>query len=625
MLGWLILLAVVLVVGIAVRQFQARRVDPAFSRRLARPGEAAAATETMAFGGSGIPGFDILESLGSGGMAHVYKARRQRDGKTVALKLLDETSLSDPDSISRFHHEAEVARRIRHPSVVETLDHGSVGTQHYLVLAFVEGTSLDAMLEAGPLPAAGFYGVATALADALRAIHRAGFLHRDVKPSNVMIRRPTAVRTGEPMQASEVTLVDFGIAGTTMPTRISASSASWGTPTYRSPEQLQGDTSNPASDTYALGVVLYELATGAPAFEGTHEAVEHQHRFRTPAAPQLAAPWLPSILSDLILAMLAKDPRQRPSLDQVVTTLEQAAVVPQGQMLDHATRLLVVVQEHQGTVRWMNAGGGLLEVVADVGPGHTSGHVTGNLSGHLPGIPVAADVGPSGQVALLFSGHVLRPGDPAVHVLTGESATRHMAPIAEHGLERPVDLAIGHHDEVFVVDAVQSCVHAWRRDGAYLGRVVGSGDHEGALRDPRQLALDGEGRLHVLDVERREVQRFAVDGRYDMSWAFRVDGGSGERRPLLGMTVRADGALYLVDGTANRIRVVHPDGTLVATEPLALHPGEPTDTLWLLSVDEDGSCFAVRQGGRMIQRFTVSGEHAGVVAAAAPVRAIRAV
>ena len=210
--------------------------------------------------GTSIAGrFDLLELAGSGGMGSVFRARDRTDGATVAVKLLHDRS---PEIRERFAREARVLASLRHPAIVRYLAHGDVpGEGRYLAMEWLEGETLAARLARGPISLAETVAVAARLADALATAHAAGVVHRDVKPENLFLEQGDTVRAK---------LVDFGIA------RVRETSAArtrtgaiLGSPGYMAPEQARGARDVDARvDVFALGCVLFECATGKPAFGG---------------------------------------------------------------------------------------------------------------------------------------------------------------------------------------------------------------------------------------------------------------------------------------------------------------------------------------------------------------------
>ena len=200
--------------------------------------------------------YEILEYIGKGGMGVVYKAHDRTLDETVAIKILRQQPFDDPSLTQRFLAEIKLARRVTHKNVCRIHDYGEAESVRFISMQFVEGIELGQMVRRrGRLSADEGYDIALQLVDGLEAIHDQAIVHRDLKTSNVMIdRRGTAL------------LMDFGIAKLwegEAGTALTASGQIIGTPQYMSPEQAQGEPLDPRSDIYAIGVVLFELFTGA--------------------------------------------------------------------------------------------------------------------------------------------------------------------------------------------------------------------------------------------------------------------------------------------------------------------------------------------------------------------------
>jgi predicted Ser/Thr protein kinase len=243
-------------------------------------------------------------------MGEVYRARDTRLGRTVALKLTAASDSGDPQHRLRLEREARAIAALNHPHICAIHDVGREDGRDYLVMEYVEGETLERRLERGPLPLAELLRVATEIASALEAAHRAGITHRDLKPSNVMLTR------------GGVKLLDFGIArhrpiadgsGSDQLTTVLATidGALVGTLPYMAPEQLEGRTIDGRTDVFAFGAVLFEMATAQRAFAGTSAAglaaaILGESR---PRLPESAG--LPAALGRLITICLARDPDER--------------------------------------------------------------------------------------------------------------------------------------------------------------------------------------------------------------------------------------------------------------------------------------------------------------------------
>jgi len=237
-------------------------------------------------------------------MAQVYRAC-DPSGQEVALKVLHPHLTEDEGFVARFRREAEAAAQLDHPHIVRVLDHGSEAGLHYLAMELVDGPSLRTWLQGRSRPLAVEEAVTLVgrLADAVAYAHSRGVVHRDIKPANVLLRG------GRP---DDPALTDFGVAHLVDATAATAAGAILGTPAYMAPEQGQGQLGDARSDVYALGVILYELLTGAPPFEADSPyALILRHIHTPPPPPRTLRPDLPAGLEAVILRALEKDPGAR--------------------------------------------------------------------------------------------------------------------------------------------------------------------------------------------------------------------------------------------------------------------------------------------------------------------------
>ncbi|MGL6095736.1 MAG: serine/threonine-protein kinase, partial [Fimbriiglobus sp.] len=249
-----------------------------------------------------IQGYAVEGVLGYGGMGVVYKAWDTRINRPVALKMMIGGRYGDPIGRVRFQIEAEVVAQLQHTNVVQLYEFGVHDGQPFVALEFVGGGSLAEKLKAGgalsPVAAA---EMVAKIADAVAAAHAKGIIHRDLKPHNILL-----TPDGEPK------VTDFGLARVGE-SDMTATGAVLGTPAYMAPEQAAGRTREvgTASDVYALGVVLYELATGRRPFDGPPEQVVIQHIMDEPVAPRSLSRNIPWDFQTICLKCLAKDPKKR--------------------------------------------------------------------------------------------------------------------------------------------------------------------------------------------------------------------------------------------------------------------------------------------------------------------------
>ncbi len=257
--------------------------------------------------------YRVDDLIGRGGMASVYRGYDQTLGRTVAIKILKADLAGDAAFRTRFRLEAQAASRMAHPTIVRVFDAGEdveVGVDGqerpvpYIVMELVHGRLLKEIIAEGSVPVDDALRYVDGILEALEYSHRAGVVHRDIKPGNVMIT-----------DAGRVKVMDFGIARAVSDSSstVAETTAIVGTAAYFSPEQAKGESVDARADLYSTGVVLYELLTGRPPFRGeTPVAVAYQHVSEAPLPPSEVNESIPRALDAIVLRALAKDPFQRP-------------------------------------------------------------------------------------------------------------------------------------------------------------------------------------------------------------------------------------------------------------------------------------------------------------------------
>jgi hypothetical protein len=241
--------------------------------------------------------------LGGGGMAKVFLAHDRILDRDVALKVLRGQYAEDAEFVERFRREATSVAALNHPNVVQVYDQGRSGDgRYYIAMEYVPGGTLKDRIDGeGTLEHGEAVRLASRVAEALRAAHERGIVHRDVKPQNVLL---TA--------AGDAKVADFGIARAASATAISRTSLVLGTASYMSPEQAMGEPVGPASDLYSLGVVLYEMLTGeAPFRADSPVAIAMKHVAEPPRPPRELNPLVPEETDALVMVLLAKKPDDR--------------------------------------------------------------------------------------------------------------------------------------------------------------------------------------------------------------------------------------------------------------------------------------------------------------------------
>jgi hypothetical protein len=267
--------------------------------------------------GDVVGDYRVIEIAGSGGMGAVYKIEHVITRRVEAMKLLPPGSSSDPEQVHRFEREIQVQARLHHPNIVELYNAVREGNWIALVMEFVEGESLQHMLEAGPLPVETAVNFTCQVLRALAYAHDAGVIHRDVAPANIIVT---------PEQVAKLT--DFGLARGATDLRLSTSGVPLGSPWYMSPEQVRGNgTLDGRTDLYAMGAVLHEMLTGGKLFEveGAFALMRAQVEVE-PAPPSARNPKVPAAIDDIVRKALAKDRAMRfQSADEFRLALENAA------------------------------------------------------------------------------------------------------------------------------------------------------------------------------------------------------------------------------------------------------------------------------------------------------------
>jgi len=252
--------------------------------------------------------YEIGERLGSGGMSSVHQATDLILERTVAVKILAEHLSDDERFVERFRREALAVAKLIHPNIVQVYDTGIDEGRHYIVMEYVQGRSGAQILQRhGPLDGETTAEIGAQACAGLDYAHRRGIIHRDVKPGNLMI-------VGGPVGGGEMTmkLTDFGIARAVEQTRITQVGSVVGTAAYLSPEQVRGEEATPATDVYALGVVLYQFLTGRLPYEGStlaELAVRQQNE--KPLPPSTYNDAVPETLGAAVLRALEGDPNRR--------------------------------------------------------------------------------------------------------------------------------------------------------------------------------------------------------------------------------------------------------------------------------------------------------------------------
>lgn len=261
--------------------------------------------------------YEILEQLGGGGMAIIYKGRDTLLNRLVSIKVLRPEFTCDEDFVQRFRREAQAIASLSHPNIVSIYDVGQEGEVHYLVIEYIEGDNLKNLIRAqGVIPTERAVEIVRQISEALQHAHENNIVHRDVKPQNILITREGRAK-----------LTDFGIAREATTATLTQTDTIVGSVHYISPEQARGETAGPRSDIYSLGIVLYEMVTGNLPFQGeTPIGVALKHIQEAPPRPSSINPSVSPRLENIITRAMAKNSVERyETARQLAQELEEVA------------------------------------------------------------------------------------------------------------------------------------------------------------------------------------------------------------------------------------------------------------------------------------------------------------
>ncbi|RJQ24910.1 MAG: Stk1 family PASTA domain-containing Ser/Thr kinase [Peptococcaceae bacterium] len=285
--------------------------------------------------------YKILEQLGGGGMAVVYKGQDTLLNRLVTVKVLRSEFTSDEDFVNRFRREAQAVARLSHPNIVSIYDVGEENETYYLVMEFVDGDNLKNLIrKQGTISVLQAIQFAAQICDALEHAHENGIVHRDIKPHNILITR-----------SGRAKLTDFGIARESTAATMTQTDAIVGSVHYLSPEQARGETAGPMSDLYSLGVVLYEMVTGILPFHGdTPISIALKHIQTSPVPPSSLNPAVSPEVDKIIGRAMAKNPDDR---YRTAGEMRAGLSVLQNGWTDDATR---VIKRDEFATRLMSKG-----------------------------------------------------------------------------------------------------------------------------------------------------------------------------------------------------------------------------------------------------------------------------
>ena len=272
--------------------------------------------------------YEILEKIGNGGMAMVYKAKCHVLNRYVAVKILRDEFTTDQEFIKRFEVEAQAAASITHPNIVSVYDVGNEGNLYYIVMELIQGKTLKEIIveEEAPLPWKWSVNIAIQIASALEVAHKNNIVHRDIKPHNIIITEDGVAK-----------VTDFGIAKAVSNSTITAFGTTIGSVHYFSPEHARGGYTDIKSDLYSLGVVMYEMVTGKVPFDAdTPVSVALKHMQEEPKPPKELNEKIPRALNDIIIKAMRKDPNLRyQNATLMINDLRRVLKDPDGDFVDN--------------------------------------------------------------------------------------------------------------------------------------------------------------------------------------------------------------------------------------------------------------------------------------------------
>lgn len=283
--------------------------------------------------------YKLLQRAGTGGMATVYKGQDIMLGRLVAVKVLHESLTGNAEFLRRFQQEAYAAANLSHPNIVTVHDIGQDGHHYYIVMEYIEGQTLKELIRhqvntiGEPLSINHTLDLAIQICAGIGYAHRAGLVHCDVKSQNVLITRDSRVK-----------VADFGIARAMSQSLPDDDYLVWGTPQYFSPEQAAGEAATPASDVYAIGVIMFEMLTGRLPFEAeSHTALAVKHMRETPPPVTQFNPAVPLQVERVIAKVLSKEPagryRTADQFGRILTTYRDSSLEDTGPVSDNSPLL----------------------------------------------------------------------------------------------------------------------------------------------------------------------------------------------------------------------------------------------------------------------------------------------
>ena len=503
-----------------------------------------------------IAGYELLDRVGQGGMGSVYRARQQSLSRIVALKVLAPALSADRTFVERFHREARLAARLNHPNLVQVFNVGEDKGRHYIAMEFVEGPSVDRLIELyGGIAEEEVVDIAIGVTCALSVAASQGIVHRDVKPSNILLSDQGMVKLTDLGLAKRVAGDDLHITQT---------GAAVGTPNYMSPEQARGSRDMDArTDIYALGASMYHMLTGRPPFRGKTPFETLRMHVDAPVTPPSAVnPRVSALVSALVTRMLAKDPDDRVQspealareLETVRRELRRSRMETPAETEVEAEDVAEIEDGEPPRRRgWLWAVWALATLTL-----LASGAALA-LRDRAPGPPF----GPAG-VALRP-----RPASALPASVTQGAKVEWLGAWGEKGAEagrfrEPSAVAVGREGRIYVADRWNHRVQYFDPAGEFIGQWGGAGRGPARIFAPDAIATGRDGGVWVADAGRARIIRFTPEGRFLSAWGRRGT-APGEFMKPSGLAVSRAGLVFGADAENGRVQVFHKDGRPVGS------------------------------------------------------------
>lgn len=530
--------------------------------------------------------YELLSLVGEGGMGQVWRARDRQTNRVVALKVLPERSAEDEEPRERFRRECEAVAQLTEPHVIPIHDFGDMDGRLFLNMRLVDGTDLRTLIKReGALAPARAVAIVTQVAGALQAAHDVGLVHRDVKPSNILVS-----------DNDFAYLIDFGIAHASGDHTLTRAGETIGTAAYIAPEAIGAAVKTHARvDVYALACVLHECLTGKPPFSsdmGIQGMIAH-HLHTPPPRPSASAPDVSPALDAVVAKGMAKDPDERyPTVRDLAAAaraatgaVDTAAILPSMQPASRSRKVIAIVAAAVvaivvGAVVVVTrpssdavppssdpGGGGTLDV--PVGQGFSSQSFL-----PFPEIPVAAGI------AVDADGNTYVTGIGTDRVMRLEAGATAATQLPFSGLKNPRDVAVDAKGDVYVTDSSNDRV-MWLPAGAPAAIPLPFS----GLNDPRGIITSPEGDVYVVDRGNDRVLFLPSGSTSAVPLPFT---GLGDPR---GVAVDADGGVVVTDWGNNRVMRLAA-GSTEATELPFTGLNDPHG----VAIDTKGSVYVTDRG-----------------------------